>query len=76
MGANPVSHTMRIRSMGKSIFEQLNEIQDEEQLQIASSKLPVYGKWDSKKRCVVVDGNPPHDADDWDKIYEETHPQK
>lgn len=59
--------------MEKSIFEQLDEIYDEEQLKLAIEKLPVHGTWDPKRKCVVVKGNPPSDADEWDEIYKETH---
>lgn len=60
--------------MEKSIFEQLNEIYDEEQLKKAINELPVHGKWDPLRKCVVVQGTPPPDADEWDRIYKETHP--
>ena len=62
--------------MEKSIFEQLDEIYDEEQLKKAIDNLPIHGRWDPKRKCIVVDGPPPEDADEWDKIYEETHPDE
>lgn len=34
--------------MRKSIFEELDDIYDEEQLKVAIDKLPIKGKWDSQ----------------------------
>lgn len=55
--------------MKKSIFEELDEIYDEEQLKIAIDKLPIKGKWNPQRKCVVMQGPPPDDADEWDEIY-------
>lgn len=55
--------------MRKSIFEELDDIYDEEQLKIAIDKLPIKGKWGPKNKYVVVQGPPPDDADEWDEIY-------